>query len=143
MILTRRYRFSASHRLHSPSLSDERNRDIYGKCNNPYGHGHNYILEVSVEGTPDPRSGRLMAVADLDDVVREKVLAVYDGKYMNRDVAVFTGSLVPTTENVAMDIRARLETEWPQPGETYRHTERMPRLAGVRLFETKKNIFDI
>lgn len=143
MILTRRYRFSASHRLHSPSLSDERNREIYGKCNNPYGHGHNYVLEVSVEGTPDSRSGRLMAIADLDDVVREKVLAVYDGKYMNRDVAVFSGSLVPTTENVVIDIRTRLETEWPRPGEAYRYTARMPRLAGVRLFETKKNIFDI
>lgn len=143
MTLTRRYRFSASHRLHSPALSDAENQEIYGRCNNPYGHGHNYVLEVSVEGNPHRESGRVMAIADLDGLVHDHVLAVYDGKDMNADIQAFQGSVVPTTENVAADIRARLERVWPAPGQSYGHTAQAPALQGVRLFETPKNIFDI
>lgn len=143
MILSRRYRFSASHRLHSPALSEQENDAIYGKCNNPHGHGHNYVLEVSVEGEPHPESGRVMALADLDTLVREQVLAVYDGKNMNVDIPEFRGHLVPTTENVAADVRARLEAAWPPIGEPYGHTPCVPSLNGVRLFETSRNIFDI
>lgn len=143
MILTRRYRFSASHRLHNSTLSDEENRRIYGKCNNPYGHGHDYVLEVSVKGWPDAVSGRVVALEDLDSLVREEVLRVYKGKNMNLDIDTFAEGRVPTTENVATDIRERLARRWPAQGERFGHTAHMPSLAGVRLFETGKNIFDI
>lgn len=143
MTLTRRYHFSASHRLHNPSLSDEQNREIYGKCNNPFGHGHDYVLEVSVKGWTDAISGRVVAIEDLDSLVRDEVLRVYKGKNMNLDIDTFAGGVVPTTENVAADIRARLERQWPTPGKPFGYTSRMPALAGVRLFETVKNIFDI
>ena len=143
MTLTRRYRFSASHRLHSPALSESENQEIYGRCNNPYGHGHNYVLEVSVEGDPHRESGRVMAISDLDALVRDHVLAVYDGKNINADIQAFQGNLVPTTENVAADIRARLEEVWPAAGQPFGHTPKAPALQGVRLFETPKNIFDI
>lgn len=143
MTLTRRYRFSSSHRLYSPALDDEQNRLTYGRCANPYGHGHNYVLEVSVQGKPDPKTGRVIAIEDLDRYVQAKVLSVYDGKNMNVDIDSFQGSVVPTTENVAVDVRRRLETDWPAQGASWPHTPRMPALAGVRLFETRKNIFDI
>ncbi len=143
MTLTRRYRFSSSHRLHSPALSETANQDTYGRCNNPFGHGHNYVLEVSVGGEPDPSTGRLMAIEDLDRLVASSVLSVYDGRNMNIDIDSFQGAVVPTTENVAVDVRQRLERDWPNPGSSWAHTRRMPQLAGVRLFETRKNIFDI
>ncbi len=143
MRLTRRYHFPASHRLHNPALSDEENRDLYGKCNNPYGHGHNYMLEVTVEGRPDETTGCLIVLDDLDALVREQVLNVYKGKNMNLDIDTFADGRVPTTENVAMDIRARLQKGWPPAGERFGHTRRMPALGGVRLHETLKNIFDI
>lgn len=143
MILTRRYRFSSAHRLHSPSLSAAENQQTYGRCNNPYGHGHNYVLEVSVAGEPDGVTGRVVAIEDLDKYVASTVLSVYDGKNMNMDIESFQGETVPTTENVAVDVRRRLEMQWPEPDSPWPHTPRMPRLAGVRLFETRKNIFDI
>ncbi|MCU0227071.1 MAG: 6-carboxytetrahydropterin synthase [Bryobacterales bacterium] len=143
MTLTRRYRFCSAHRLHSPALSEEANQQTYGRCNNPFGHGHNYVLEVSVDGQPDAVTGRLMAIEDLDGLVTANVLRVYDGKNMNVDIDRFQGEFVPTTENVAVDVRERLERSWPEPGSPWRHTRMMPRLAGVRLFETRKNIFDI
>lgn len=143
MTLTRRYRFSASHRLYNPTLSEQENREIYGRCSNPYGHGHDYILEVSVEGRPDAISGRMIASEDLDGLVHGEILRVYKGKNMNLDIDTFLNGRVPTTENVAKDIRERLERRWPAPGEPFGFTARMPALAGVRLFETAKNIFDI
>ncbi len=143
MTLTRRYRFSASHRLYNPALSELENREIYGRCSNPFGHGHNYILEIGVEGRPDAVSGRMIASADLDSLVGEEVLRIYNGKNMNLDIDTFLGGRVPTTENVAKDIRERLERRWPAPGSPFGHTARMPSLSGVRLFETAKNIFDI
>ncbi|MCC6263764.1 MAG: 6-carboxytetrahydropterin synthase [Bryobacterales bacterium] len=143
MTLTHRYRFSASHRLYNPALSEQENREIYGRCSNPYGHGHDYILEVSVEGSPDAVSGRMIASEDLDLLVHDGVLRVYKGKNMNLDIDTFVNGRVPTTENVAQDIRERLERGWPANGEPFGYTARMPTLSGVRLFETAKNIFDI
>ena len=84
MLLTRRYRFAASHRLHTPALSDEENRRLYGKCNNPYGHGHDYLLDVTVEGSPDS-SGQIANRAFLDDLVRDRVLSQLDHKNLNED----------------------------------------------------------
>lgn len=134
MRLGRRYRFSASHRLHTARLSEEENRRIYGKCNNPFGHGHDYVLELVIEGRPDPESGLLAPLERLDDYVHEKVLAGFDHKDLNRDVPVFR-SLPPTTENLAQEIRRRLEQDWAE-------TFGAPRLAKVILRETANNVIE-
>jgi len=131
--LTRRYRFCASHRLHTAALSDEANRELYGKCNNPWGHGHNYVLEIGVTGTVPLDSGQLVLVDALDELVERSVLREFDHRDLNRDVAAFA-RVVPTSENVAMEIRSRLLSAWPAE---------FPKLAGVRLWETKRNIFEL
>src|SRR5450432_1778196 len=109
--LTRRYRFSASHRLHSADLSEAANRDLYGKCNNQYGHGHNYSLEVTVRGPLNVRSGEVVNVSALDALVRRTVLDDFDNKNLNVDVCEF-GSAVPTSENIARAIENRLVRAW-------------------------------
>jgi 6-pyruvoyltetrahydropterin/6-carboxytetrahydropterin synthase len=135
--LTRRYRFCASHRLHAAGLSEEENRALYGKCNNPYGHGHDYALEVSLRGPLDAASGRVADLAALDALVREQVLEPFDHRDLNADVAAFAAR-VPTTENLAVEIRARLAAHWPEvfPGGA-------PALDGVRIQETKRNRFEL
>ncbi len=135
--LTRRYRFCASHRLHAAGLSDAENRALYGKCNNPYGHGHDYALEVSVRGPVDTESGRVADLAALDALVREQVLEPFDHRDLNAEVPAFAVR-VPTTENLALEIRARLASRWPQvfPGA-------LPALDGIRIQETKRNRFEL
>jgi 6-pyruvoyltetrahydropterin/6-carboxytetrahydropterin synthase len=134
--VTRRYRFAASHRLHAPPLSEEENRRLYGKCNNPYGHGHNYEVEVSAGGPLD-RYGRAVDVAALDGLVEREVLAPFDHRNLNRETAAFR-ELVPTTENLAREICRRLKRAWPAvfPGP-------WPRLEKIRIAETARNIFEI
>jgi 6-pyruvoyltetrahydropterin/6-carboxytetrahydropterin synthase len=105
--LTRRYPFSASHRLHSAHLSEEENWRAYGKCNNPHGHGHNYVVEVAVSGPIDPATGMIANLADLDAFVAAKVLEPFDRTYLNEDVAEFRDT-VPTTENLCIEIFRRL-----------------------------------
>lgn len=132
----RRYRFSASHRLHAPELSAERNREVFGKCNNPHGHGHDYVLELVVAGEPDPSTGLLLHAGALDRFVREAVLNDYDHRYMNEQIAAFR-SLPPTTENVALDIRRRLREGWRNA---------LPAgasLETVRIFETRRNAVEL
>lgn len=129
MKLSCRYRFSASHRLHAPGLSPEANRELYGKCNNPYGHGHNYIVDVTVAGPPD-ETGLVVNRAQLDSLVQERVLRRLDHKNLNCDVPEFA-CRVPTTENLAEVIRASLEQNW----------NLAPRLAAVRISETDRNTF--
>lgn len=111
MRLTRVYRFAASHRLHAESLSCEQNTELYGKCNNPYGHGHDYTLHISVTGEPDARTGRVVDIGALDGYVQEQLLRWYDHSHLNVDVPDFTG--VPTTENLALDSDKRLREHWP------------------------------
>jgi 6-pyruvoyltetrahydropterin/6-carboxytetrahydropterin synthase len=111
MTLTRVYRFAASHRLHSAALSDRENEVLYGKCNHPYGHGHDYVLHVTVAGEPDPTTGRIIDVGALDRYVQQHVLGIYDHSDLNQDVADFIG--VPTTENLAIDSDRRLRRAWP------------------------------
>src|SRR5258705_9984230 len=106
--VTRRYGFSASHRLHTPDLPEEENRRLYGKCNNPFGHGHNYVLEVSVRGPVEARSGRAVDPAALDQLVREKVLRALDHKNLNEEIEAFK-RLVPTSENLGLLIHERLK----------------------------------
>lgn len=135
--LTRRYRFSASHRLHATALSEEANRELYGKCSSPHGHGHDYLLEVSVRGPIDPASGRVADPAALDRLVGDHVLRLLDHKNLNVEVPEFAAS-VPTTENLAFAIRDRMERGWAAafPGP-------WPRLERIRIQETKRNIFEI
>lgn len=131
MKLTRRYRFSASHRLQTPALSVEENRRLYGKCNNPYGHGHDYVLDVTLEGARDA-SGQVANRAELDALVAGRVLARLDHKNLNTDVAELADA-VPTTENLASAIRGMLLTDWPLAA----------RLHHVRISETDRNIFEL
>jgi 6-pyruvoyltetrahydropterin/6-carboxytetrahydropterin synthase len=105
--LTRRYPFSASHRLHSAHLSEEENERAYGKCNNPYGHGHNYVVEVAVSGAVDPATGMIANLADLDAFVAQQVIEPFDRTYLNEEVAEFR-EIVPTTENLCIEIFRRL-----------------------------------
>jgi 6-pyruvoyltetrahydropterin/6-carboxytetrahydropterin synthase len=135
--LTRRYGFAASHRLHAPQLDAEENRRLYGKCNNPYGHGHNYVIEVSARGPADGRTGRVLDPGRLDGLVREQVLTPFDHRNLNAEVAAFH-DVVPTSENLAIEICRRLKTNWRTafPGE-------WPKLHKVRIAETERNIFEI
>ena len=127
--LSRRYRFSASHRLHSAQLGEEENRRVYGKCNNPYGHGHNYVVEVAFSGPVDQSTGMIANLADLDGFVEKVVLQVFDHKSLNEDVPVFREK-VPTTENLCIDIYNRLKT--------FLHAK----LERVRIEETRNNSFE-
>jgi 6-pyruvoyltetrahydropterin/6-carboxytetrahydropterin synthase len=135
--LTRRYRFSASHRLHSAALSEAENQQLYGKCNNPFGHGHDYILEVSASGPVDAATGLLLPRRVLDRLVEEKILRVFANRNLNLDVQEFAG-LVPTTENVALAIASMLEQHWP----TYFATGRA-RLTRIHIQETDRNGFEV
>ena len=127
--LGRWYRFSASHRLHSPHLSEEENCRVFGKCNNPYGHGHNYLLEVSMSGDVNPATGMIANLADLDAFVERQVLEDFDHKSLNEDVPAFLGK-VPTTENVCIEIFQRLKT--------FPHAK----LERIRVQETGNNSFE-
>lgn len=135
--VTRRYAFAASHRLHSAQLSDEENQRIYGKCNNPYGHGHNYSIEVSARGPADSSTGLAARIPILDDLVKREVLAPFDHRNLNVDTDSFRDS-VPTTENLAFEIGRRLKQNWSAafPGE-------WPKLEKVRIAETERNIFEL
>jgi len=127
--LSRRYRFSASHRLHSAKLGEQENRRVYGKCNNPYGHGHNYVVEVAVSGPVDQATGMIANLSDLDAFVESEVIEPFDHKYLNEEIAEFSES-VPTTENICIEIFNRLR--------------RFPRatLERVRVEETGLNSFE-
>jgi|ERR1051326_744119 6-pyruvoyltetrahydropterin/6-carboxytetrahydropterin synthase len=127
--LTRRYRFSASHRLHSEQLSAAENLATYGKCNNPHGHGHNYVLEVTVAGKVDGASGRVFNRDELDQVVRGGVLERYDLQNLNT-LAEFA-SIVPTTENLCISVYDILQRSLP-----HAHLEK------VRVEETMMNSFE-
>ncbi|HTW31764.1 MAG TPA: 6-carboxytetrahydropterin synthase [Candidatus Sulfotelmatobacter sp.] len=137
MRVTRRYRFAASHRLHSATFSEDENRELYGKCSNPYGHGHDYLLEVTVAGPVDAASGHVIHVPTLDRLVSEQVLKDFDHRYLNADVAEFQ-TRVPTSEHIIRIIEDRLSLRWQEvfPGE-------WPRLDGIRLRETKRNVFEL
>jgi 6-pyruvoyltetrahydropterin/6-carboxytetrahydropterin synthase len=127
--LTRRYIFSASHRLHSDAMSDDENAATYGKCNNPHGHGHNYVLEIAVSGPVAEDTGMVCNLADLDSFVQEEVLERFDVQNLNT-LPEFVQA-VPTTENLCMVIYEIL-----QRGFSHAHLDR------VRLEETMMNSFE-
>lgn len=126
--LTRRTTFSASHRLWSNTLSDEENYAIYDKCANPNGHGHNYMLEVTVKGMPDPHTGMVMNLTDIKRITNEQVIDCVDHKHLNYDVPWLEGS-IPTTEVLVLKFWERLEQSFPK-GFLYE----------VKLHETENNI---
>ena len=127
--LTRRYRFSAAHRLNSAEMSPEENLSTYGKCNNPHGHGHNYALEVTVSGQVDPATGMVCNLIDLDGFVSREVVSRYDLE--NLDTLQEFAQIVPTTENLCVEIYEILHRGFQKA-----HLER------VRLEETMMNSFE-
>jgi len=127
--LTRRYWFSASHRLHCKSLSEEENRAVYGKCNNPHGHGHNYALEVTVAGKVDPKTGMVCNLADLDDFVNSNILERFGYENLNT-LREFQG-VVPTTENLCIELYNILERGFHPAA-----------IEKVRIEETMLNSFE-
>ncbi|MCL5005543.1 MAG: 6-carboxytetrahydropterin synthase [Acidobacteria bacterium] len=133
VFLTRRYRFSAAHRLHNEALSTEENARLYGKCNNPYGHGHNYTVEVTVCGPIDASTGMLIDLETLDRIVEQEILERFDHAHLNLDVANFKGR-VPTTENLCVEIFNLLWDKLNGRG--------LARLEKVRLEETSSNFVE-
>jgi 6-pyruvoyltetrahydropterin/6-carboxytetrahydropterin synthase len=127
MFLTRGYEFSASHRLHSHALGDAENRRVFGKCNNPNGHGHNYVVEITVKGGLDARTGTIASLSEIDALVEESVIGPFDHKNLNLDLPDFRDEN-PTAENIARAIWRRLE------GRLTRGS-----LHKVRLIETPRN----
>ena len=133
MLLTRSYDFCAAHRLHSSDLPASENRLRYGKCNNPAGHGHNYRLEVTLEGEPNPQTGQLAALPELDRLVDETIIERFDHRHLNEDCPEFE-NIVPTSENLAKVIFNLL---FPLLELPHAH------LAKVGLHETYKNYFEV
>jgi 6-pyruvoyltetrahydropterin/6-carboxytetrahydropterin synthase len=127
--LTRRYMFSASHRLHSDEMSEQENRNVYGKCNNPYGHGHNYTIEVTVSGRVDDQTGMVCNLVDLDGLVHSHILERYD--HQNLNLLSEFARQVPTTENLCIAIY-----EIMNRGFNAAHLEK------VRIEETMMNSFE-
>ena len=129
--LTRREIFSACHRLHSRQLSDEENLEIFSKCNNPNGHGHNYVVEVTVKGTVDDATGMVMNITDLKKIIDVSVMKPLDHKNLDKDVPYFH-QVVSTTENVAVFIWLQIKDELPPNVQ----------LDQVKIWETEKNIVE-
>jgi len=122
--LTRKAEFAASHYYHSPELSPEENQRLFGKCNNPNGHGHNYTLEVTVKGDVDPRSGFVVDLKDLKEILNREVLDAFDHRFLNKEVPDFRAT-IPTTENLAIAVWRRLAEKL-----------RVAQLHRVRVYET-------
>jgi 6-pyruvoyltetrahydropterin/6-carboxytetrahydropterin synthase len=128
--VTRRAQFSAAHRLHNPELTDDENVRIYDKCNNPSGHGHNYDLEVTVAGEPDPETGMVIDLKVLKRLLNDHVIEKLDHKHLNHDVD-FMRDVIPTAENIAIKIWERLEPHIVQG-----------KLYSVKLYESHNNFVD-
>jgi 6-pyruvoyltetrahydropterin/6-carboxytetrahydropterin synthase len=122
--LTRKTEFCAAHFYHNPAFSAEENRRVFGKCNNPHGHGHNYTLEVTIAGEPDPQTGMLLDLKDLKEIIEREVVARMDHRHLNYEVPELAGK-IPTCENVAVVI-----WNWLEPKITRGRLER------VRLYES-------
>lgn len=126
MTITRKVEFSASHVCRNPELSEQENLRLFGMAANPHGHGHNYVLEVSVEGQPDPVTGMVLDLKELKDIMNRQVVEPYDHRFLNREVPPFD-HVIPTAENIARDIWGRLAPHLSEPGR---------KLQLVRLYET-------
>lgn len=130
--LSRRYRFAASHRLHVDAMTDERNRELFGKCNNPYGHGHNYFVQVTLSGPIDAETGMVVNLADLDGFAQCELLDRFDETNLNEHTAF--RNTVPSTENLAQELWRIFEPFAAQRADL--------RLQRIRVEETNNNAFD-
>lgn len=126
--VTRVVKFNAAHRLHNPAKSDEWNRETFGRCNSPNWHGHNYRLEVTVAGEPDPDTGYVIDLAHLKQILNERVVDKLDHKNLNIEVDFLSG-ILPSTENIVVAIWSQIEDALPNG-----------RLECVRLYETENNL---
>lgn len=127
LYVTKSVEFSAAHRLNNPNYSERRNEEVFDKCNNPHGHGHNYRLEVTIAGNPNPETGYVIDLKKLKKLLDEEIIEKVDHKHLNYDVEFLRG-IIPTVENLAIVFWRILE-------------ERMPegRLHSVKLFETENS----
>ncbi len=132
MLITRKAEFSASHVCAQASLSAEENRELYGEAANPHGHGHNYVLEVTLDGDPDPVTGMVFDLKSLKDTIQKAVIEPMDHRFLNHEVPPFD-RVVPTTENIAASIWTRLAPYF---------REGRARLHNVRLYETEDLFVD-
>lgn len=130
--ITRKFHFSASHRMYKPELNDEENFKLYGKCSNPNGHGHNYVLEVTVAGEPHSEIGYVMDLKKLKEIVEDILIEKVDHKNLNVDVDFMRG-LVPTTENIVIRF-------WEQLENKINNNHR--KLYSLKLFETENNVVE-
>jgi 6-pyruvoyltetrahydropterin/6-carboxytetrahydropterin synthase len=126
MLLTRRAEFSASHVCRNPSLPDEENRRLFGEAANPLGHGHNYVIEITIQGNPDPVTGMVFDLKDLKEIIERKVIRPFDHRFLNYEAPPFD-RVIPTTENIAVEIWRRIGPELEGS---------RGRLANVRVYET-------
>jgi len=126
MLITRKVDFSASHVCRNPRLNDDENEALFGLAANPHGHGHNYVLEVTVAGDPDPVTGMVLDLKLLKTILNREVVEVYDHRFLNREVPPFD-HVIPTPENIAVDIWNRLAPHL---------SGQRGKLHGVRLYET-------
>src|SRR4051794_31102483 len=123
MLITRKIEFSSSHVCSNPRLTPDQNRALFGAASNPHGHGHNYVVEVTVSGDPDPVTGMVFDLKELKDLLTRQVVDPYDHRFLNREVSPFD-RVVPTTENIAIDIWNRVEPHLAGP---------RARLHGIRV----------
>jgi 6-pyruvoyltetrahydropterin/6-carboxytetrahydropterin synthase len=130
IFVTRKAHFSAAHRLFNPTWSHQENERVFDKCNNPNGHGHNYVLEVTVKGLPDPSTGYVIDLKQLRDVIDTYIIDEVDHKHLNHDVPFLAGA-IPTVENLAVLFWQRLEHVLPSG-----------QLHQIRLYESDQNLAD-
>jgi 6-pyruvoyltetrahydropterin/6-carboxytetrahydropterin synthase len=126
MFITRRIEFSASHVCANPELPEEENRRLFGDAANPYGHGHNYVVEVTLEGDPDPVSGMVLDLKELKSILNARVVESFDHRFLNKEVPPFDRT-IPTVENIAIEIWNRIEPSLSRPP---------AKLHAVRVYET-------
>lgn len=130
LYITRKGQFSASHRLYNPEFSDERNEEVFDKCNNPNGHGHNYVIEVTVRGVPDPETGYVIDLKRLGRIMDQEIISKVDHKHLNLDVDFLRG-IIPTAENLAVVFWQILQPKIPA-GE----------LHSVKVYESDNNFVE-
>lgn len=123
VFLTTQVHFSASHRYHNPKFSDKLNKELFGQCNNPYGHGHNYLIEVTIRGKIDQQKGLVMNVFELKQILKDKVLDEVDHRYLNIEVPFFKEK-IPSTENICIFVWKKIESE-------------IKKRSNVKLFKVK------
>ena len=128
--ITRKENFSASHRLHNPAWPDDKNWEVYGKCNNPNGHGHNYDIEVTVAGDPPEETGMVIDLKKLSDIINQEIIGRVDHKHLNHDVDFLQG-IIPTAENMAIAFWKILAKTLPQG-----------KLYSIKLFESNNNFVE-